>query len=301
MGKKSPPPAPDYTAAADKQAQSSKEVTNMATWANRPEISTPWGQMNWTPSATTDPSTGQNVTKWNMDLQLSPQQQASLDSEFAIQQGRTGAAQDLLGQATDAFKTPMDWSNLPQRGTLGDPNAYRQKAQDAVDQLNAPNLAQRRAATETQLSNQGIGAGSEAYTNKMRDVNDAETRAHLMAIASGRDEAAQMFGQNLQSANFANQNRQQAITEGEYQRSQPLNELNALLTGQQVSQPNMPSFNTAGASQPGQYLTASGMQHSADMDNFNAKQGVTGGMMNGLFSLGNAAMQNGGWASLFAL
>lgn len=301
MGKKSPPPAPDYTAAAEKQAASSEKVTNQQTYANRPNITTPFGSQSWTNSQMTDPATGQPVTQWNMNLQLDPQMQAALDSQQRVDLGRSQGAEGLLGQATDAFKNPMDWNALPGRGSIGDPNTFRQQGTDAIDQLNAPILAQRRAAMETRLSNQGIQAGSEAGTNAMRDVNDAESRAHLMAIGEGRAEAAQMFGQQKDRANFDNQNRQQSIGEEMTQRNQPLNELNALLSGQQVAQPNMPTFNTSSASQPTNYSGAANSQYQSALDGYNAKQGAKTGLMNGLFGLGSAAMGAGGWGGLFSM
>ena len=79
MSKQAPKP-PDYEAAAQAQADSSAEVTNMQTWANRPNQTTPFGSTTWNPSATTDPATGQAVTQWNQNTTLTPQTQAALDS-----------------------------------------------------------------------------------------------------------------------------------------------------------------------------------------------------------------------------
>ena len=84
------------------------------------------------------------------------------------------------------------------------PDQVRRRAQSAVEELHKPELAMRRSMTETQLSNQGLAPGSEAHANSMREVADAESRAQLMAIAAGRDEASQMFGQQLQEGQFEN-------------------------------------------------------------------------------------------------
>ena len=476
MGKKSGPPAPDYTGAANAQAQASKDTAVYNTWADRPNVTTPWGSQTWTNQTTTDPTTGQKVTQWNQNISLSPQEQASLDSQFAVQQGRSQAAQEMLGQATQSLQRPMDWGGMPARagnisapnqlsslnfdaapanssfsnqyglptdssvartsfsnqyglpgdssvartsfsnqyqlptdtsvanrafsfgGNLqygvGDPNGYRQRAQDAVSALQQPMLEQRRKQTEQQLANQGLAVGSEAYTNAMRDVNDAETRAGLMAIDAGRQEAAQQFGQNLQAgqfnnntvgqayqqalgqanfenqaqqqefanqlglnqigyqqalgqANFENQaqqqefanqmglnqagyqqamgqagfenqaqqqmfsnlmaraqagdqqamqllqmqmqaggfnnnNRTSAIAEAQQQRQMPLNELNALLTGQQVQMPNMPGFASAARAQAPDLMGATSAQYDASLNNYNARQGF----MNNMTQLG---------------
>lgn len=238
MGKKSAPPPPDYAGAAATQAAASQDIANQTNYANRPNVTTPWGSQTWTTNESIDPATGKKVTQWNSNLELTPEQQAALDSQQQIQQGRSGAAEDLLGQVGQNFSNPMDWSTLPSRsGNISAPGAsdefsgssfnfgdapgrqtmqtslnggsgdYRQRAQDAVTQLQAPGLKQRRENTQARLLNQGIGEGSEAWSNAMRDVDDAESRAGLMAISEGRNESSQAFGQDLSAGQFGNQAR----------------------------------------------------------------------------------------------
>src|SRR5262245_5260053 len=86
------PPPPDYSGAAKEQAQSSKEVTNMQTWANRPQINTPWGSQSWETEAVVDPATGQPVTKWTQNTALSPEGAAAQQAQADITQGRSEAA-----------------------------------------------------------------------------------------------------------------------------------------------------------------------------------------------------------------
>lgn len=441
-GKSDPPPAPDYVGAANAQAKSSQEATQQQTWANRPTISTPWGTSSWTPSQQTDPSTGQSVTSWANNIQLAPEQQAALNAQMQIQQGRSQGAQTLLDQSVGAFQQPMDWQGLPQRadqisgnaplsqvaqggpmqqsvraqqmqrgfaqpqqatqggvdpasiqGSLnGNAQDYRQRAQDAITELQRPDLEHSRQMMDTQLANQGITRGSEAYDEAQRHQGDTEARAGLQAIAEGRNESQLMFGQDLsagqfgnqaqqqdyaqqmgqaglantlnqqqfaqglargqfsnesaqaayqqmlssgqfrnqaeaqrfqqdmasaqqgdqqamqrlqmqmQAGNFNNQNRQQALAEEQMRRSQPLNELNALLTGQQVSSPQMPSFTNSTKSDTAQYLPAAQSQYGAAMDAFNANQASSAGLTSGLFSLGSAAMGSPtGWGGLFSM
>ena len=462
MGSKKAPQAPDYTAAANAQAQSSRENTASQAYANRPTINTPWGQQSWETSEQVDPATGQKVTGWTQNLTLSPQQQQALDGQMAVQQGRTEGAQTLLGQAVGNFQTPMDWNSMPQRagqlqsgqlgqGPQGDPRVanfngggnpqapvrnlgqlqnsggdpsmvnrqgpqqgpiqgqlsnsagdWRQTAQNAVWDLQKPMLDEQQAGLETQLANQGLARGGEAWNREMRGMGDARARAQLQAIDSGRQEAGQLFNQdmmagqfannaqgqqfnqNLQGMNFENQaaqqefnnrtgnaqlnnnamlmggqfannaqqqefnnrrsnaefqntayqqqfqntqqqamqrdnramqqmqmemqagnfnnaNRQQAIGEEQMRRGQSLNELNALLTGQQVNMPQMPSFNTSGRADTTNLMGAAQNQYSAQLDAANARNGGSAGLMNGLFSLGGAAMQSGGWGGLFSM
>lgn len=294
---------------------------------------------------------------WHQNISLDPKAQQALDAQQDIQMGRSRAAGTLLDQATAGFRTPANWDNLPgragnidpsrmdtsmgrsafgfgdvgpgqsmQKSLNGDAAAYRQRAQDAVDELQRPQLERTRAAAQTRLSNQGFADDSEAAKSDMRDVSDNESRAHLMAIAAGRDEAQQMFGQDLSEANlgnsarstefnedlqrgqfqnqrqgqdsqeiagrfaadnsaraqdtnnqvnafgFNNTNRQQAITEMAQKRGMSLNELNALLTGQQVNMPQMPGAPnaSAGRGDGANYTGAATSQYGAANDQANA-------------------------------
>jgi hypothetical protein len=66
-----------------------------------------------------------------------------------------------------------------------------------------------------------------------------------------------------------------------------LNEINAILNGQQIGMPNMPAFNTANRSETAQYNNAAQSQGQYDLDAFNAQQA---GMNSLLSGAGSAAM-----------
>lgn len=333
MGKKSAPPPPDYKGAAQETAQGNQENTAAQTWANRPNVTTPWGGQTWESTSTIDPSTGKPVTQWDTNITLTPEQQQALDSQQRVQMGLSQGAEGLLGQATDAFGQPRDWDALPERGgnvsagpltksvglqkgLNGGSDEYRARAQAAVEELQRPGLERSRAALDTQLANQGITRGSEAYDDAMRQQSDSEARARLQAIDSGRAESQMQFGQDLSSmeagnkatmdeAGFGNNaqgqslqqaiqaggynttNRSSAIGEDQQRRSSVLNELNALLNGQQVQNPNQPQFNQAGKSAGADYSGAMSGQYGAQMDQFNAEQQNRSSTQQGL---GTAAM-----------
>jgi hypothetical protein len=100
----------------------------------------------------------------------------------------------------------------------------------------------------------------------------------------------QNFQQMLQEQEFQQRLRQQAIAEQQTARVQPLNELNALLTGQQVGTPQMPSFNTAGLAQTPNLLRAADMGYQADLGQYNAMLANQQAQRQGLFgALGAAA------------
>ena len=97
---------------------------------------------------------------------------------------------------------------------------------------------------------------------------------------------AQNYSQALQGSQYANQIRQQQMAELMQQRGFSLNEINALLSGQQVAQPQMPNFTPAAAATP-----APVYQAGVDQGNANAAANP----MNGLMGL--AGTVAGGYAS----
>ena len=249
---------------------------------------------------------------WETQINLSPDQQAALDAQQRITMGRSNAAETLLGQANSAFQQPMDYGALPklssdssgspiQRTLTNTAGGWREKGQSAIEQLMAPQLAQRRGAMESRLANQGITMGSPAWEAAMRSQGDTETRAGLSAIDSGRLESDSLFSKDLQSGQFANsaqqqgfdqssQARQRAMAEMLQRRGQPLNELNALLSGQQVGMPQMPSFNPGGLAQAPNFSGAAQNQYGAALDASNASNASTTGAMNGAMGLASLFM-----------
>lgn len=222
----------------------------------------------------------------------------------------------------DVNRQPIQMSMT---NTAGD---WRQKGQQAALDFMNPLQTERTSALETQLANMGITRGSEAWNREMRANQDQNTRDQLQAFTAGQSEANMLFNQDLQSGQFRNnaqqqdyaqqvgldqlgaqlaqsqvgtgvqagsfnqQLRQQQIAEMLQQRIQPLNELNALLTGQQVGMPSMPSFTSATKAETPNILGATQMGYNASMDAYNAQQAGLTGAMNGLFSLGSAYLMS---------
>lgn len=239
--------APDYRGAAQEQSAASKEIATQQTWANRPELTTPWGTQTWSTTAGTDPATGQPVNQWSSDITLTPDQQAALDDQMAIQSGRSEAAKTLLGQATSAFQTPFNWEGLPKTpGSIGE---AQQGAFEKMSAMLEPGRSREKLALETRLANMGLPNSSEAYGTEMERLGDKNTREDLSlmaaALSEGRaDTAAQ---QGLRTAGIAEEAQRRGMT---------LNELNALLTGQQVNMPQMPNVPGASAGQAPNLLGA---------------------------------------------
>lgn len=287
MGKKSTPAPPDYTAAAEQTAQGNLELVNAQTEANRPDQYTPWGSSTWEQSPEGD---------WTNTISLTPEQQASLDSQMGIGQQRSDLAAGMFDRVGEEFSGPMNWDDFQAMQTeLGTGDEARQSAIDnmygqATSRLD-PQWEQKREQQAAQLRNQGLRPGDEAYDTQMAnlamDENDAYNQAQFSAIQAGGAEGSRVFGMNERSAAFGNTGRQAQIAEEMQRRGFTLNEINAILSGQQIGMPSMPGFNTAERSQAADYMGAAQNQYSADMDAFSADQAAMNSMMSGA---GSAAM-----------
>ncbi len=93
----------------------------------------------------------------------------------------------------------------------------------------------------------------------------------------------QNFGQAMQGSQYANMIRQQQIAEEAQRRGMSLNEMNALLSGQQVSTPTMPNFTAASQAQPAPIF-----QGAVNQGNFN--QMGQQSLFSGLTGIGSAAI-----------
>jgi hypothetical protein len=309
MGKKSND-SPDYAGLAREQGIANEAVTTAQTYANRPTQYTPWGSTSWSNNSVIDPSTGKPVTSWTQTQSLTPELQAILDKEIAIQGGRSDVANNLTSRMKTEFASPMDWSNLSPMGEavgerdIGDPNAWRQRSTDAMysQAMNRldPAFADKRAAMEIKLRNQGLNPEDAAYQAQFKGLGEQETDARNNAlwssIGAGRDESNAMFNQQaqrssqgfsqaMQGSQYANQIRQQQIAEAMQKRGFSLNEINALMSGQQVQTPNMPNFTPATAAQ-----AAPIYQAGVDQGNYNSASNPMSGL------LGLAGTIGGGYA-----
>jgi hypothetical protein len=230
---------------------------------NHPSVTTPWGSMQWSPVEYKDAS-GDTQQRWEGTVNLSPQQQAALNDQFAIQAGRSDLASQLLGRAGADVSQGFNWESL---GAMPSGEAARQQAIDAAYNQAAsrldPQWSQREEATRSQLLNQGFNMGDQGYARALEDFgrqrNDAYTSAMNSAIGQGTQAGQVAFQQGLQG-------RQQAIGEGQQRQYSGLNALNALMSGQQVGMPNFPGMNMTGAN----YLGAAQAQAPYDAANMQA-------------------------------
>jgi hypothetical protein len=300
MGK-SAPKAPNYEKAAEAQAQSSKEVTEQQSWANRPDQYTPWGQQTWQNQSVWDPTTNQNINRWTQNTTLTPESQRSLNAELGLQAGRSELGASLLPRAQDEFGQSMDWSKFdPMGASVKGGSGYNKQAGDAIYQQWAdralPEQDRQTEQTRTRLYNMGLKEGDDAYDQEMRKLGeqqgDAMRQATYQSTIGSGQEASRMQGQDLAASGFDTQRRQQQIAEEMSKRGFSLNEINAIISGQQVAMPQMPGFQNASRAEGTQNLAAAQMTGQAELDRFNAQQAATQGMMSGVGSMA------GGFAGL---
>ncbi len=290
-GKGDAPPPPDYVGAAREQAEADKYATVQQMYYNRPTVSTPFGGETWQYGTAQDPATGQLVTTAQQQSYLTPEAQEALSAQLRVQAARSGFAEDLLGRVQEGFAEPFDPSQFgTYQGLQTDPGSIREQAFGRLTELAAPGREQQRARLETQLANQGITQGSEAYNNAMRQLADQEMRQDLQMMGAAGGEAQQMQQMDIAAQNYANNLRQMQMAEALQQRGLSLNELNALLTGQQVQAPQMPGFVQAGKAAAPDLLAATQMQGQHELDIFNTEQASRDAFTSGLMSMGSSAM-----------
>ena len=248
-GGKGQPAAPDYTGAAVAQGESAKQNTAYQTAANRPNINTPWGQQTWDSAAGTDAATGDPVTNWTQNITLNPEQQAAQDAQMRIQSGRSGLAEGLMGQVGQATASPFDWASMPKVGNL---DQAQQGAYSKLSAMLQPGRQQQEESMHNRLLASGMAEGNEGWNRAGMGLQNQWTQEdksmQAQAMAEGRADIGLQQGQ-----------RTQAIAEEAQKRGMSLNELNALLTGQQVSMPAGMSGapgSTAGVAAATSYMAA---------------------------------------------
>lgn len=163
----------------------------------------------------------------------------------------------------------------------------RQSAErfNALDQ--SGNEMQRLFGMQMQTANTGFNQNLQGAQFQNQALGQAA------ALDQGRmaaQNAAMGQQQNLNQGFVDQQNRvrQQAIAEQMQRRGMSLNEMNALLSGQQVNMPQMPSFNPAGRAETPNILGATQMGYDAQLGAYNAQQAGFGNLLGAGAQLGSA-------------
>ena len=284
MGKPTPsaPKATDPSQVAQAQTASNLNTAFGQSVLNNTNQVTPAGSLTYTKNEPTDVM-GTAIPSWTATTTLSPEQQKIYDSQTSV----TGKTYDLANQYADriseATKDPYSYNSLPAAPTYNED--YRKQQLAAIEQRNQPQMDRDRANLEQRLADQGVGLTDPAYTSAMdkysRGVNDFRLGADVQA----GNAAAQQFGLEATT-------RDRAIQEMSNLRSQPINEVSALLGTGGVQNPsfvNTPQTQVAPTDVVGAYATSAAQDQARYQQQLSQQNATTGG----LFGLGGTVLGAG--------
>lgn len=238
--------SPDYVGAANATAAGNLQAAKYATVANRANQINPYGSLTWQKGAT-------DFDPWTQTINFSPEGQKLFDLQNQGNQAYAQAANQGFQNIKGLFENPnIDESKLaamPQNAGMTSQQAMLSRLQPTI-QREQDSLAQR-------LANQGITLGSDAYNREMNLQGQRENDRYLQAAAKG-------IGLDMNA-------RQQGLNE-QYQRmQQPLNMINALRSGSQVTAPQFGSYAQQATTSGPDLNSAAKNQYGASWDiaNFN--------------------------------
>lgn len=257
----STPKAPDPMATAQAQSGMNRDTAVSQQLTNMVDQNNPWGSVDYSQNGTTGytDSSGQYVTipQFTQTTTLSPEQQAIFDKSQGAQSNIAGIAQDQSAKLGEYLNDPFEFKNQDAADW----------SYDLASSRILPQQQQAEEALRTRLTNQGLRPGTAAWNSEMTRMTQGNTDQMNQLALTGRSQA---FGEALAG------------------RNQPINEITALLSGSQVSNPAQMSGATPQASVGGvDYTGLVNQQYQSELASSNA-------MMGGLFglagSLGGAAM-----------
>ncbi len=257
------PPSPTETAAASTGTNVNTAIANA--WLGNVSENTPDGSTSIDQTGSydwVDDYTGQtySVPTFTRNTTLSPDQQDIADQTNDARLGLASLANSQTGFLQDYLNQPVNLDNEATESRLFELGSRR------LD----PMFDRQNEALRTRLANQGIKAGSDAYSRELGIQREGQNDAYNQLLLSGRGQAVQ-----------------EALTE----RNQPINEITSLMSGSQVNQPNF-----IGASMPAVPTTdVAGLINSNYDQRMNAWQQNNANrqnMIGGLFSMGSAFLSD---------
>ena len=294
MGKDSPspPPAPDYAGAAEKQGVANIESARASAKLSNPNMYTPYGTQ---------------LVSYDGDIPtvrqtLTPTAQKTLEAQQNVQYSLANLGQLGANTAADVLNKPFSFdgpdvqTSLDLSGIAKMPVNAGTTGQEAIMSRLNPSLAKLRTSTETNLINQGLRPGTEAYNNAAKllgeQENDALTQAVLQGINLDMGANAQGFNQALQSGEFGNTAIQQALAQAIQKRQMPLNEITALMSGSQIQNPQFGGYQGSTVTPP-PIFQAEQNKGMFDSNTYNQQIAEANAATAGMYSLGGAALKYG--------
>ena len=258
MGKPKAPKAPDPKETAIAQAAANRSTAITQQDLNMVNQYNPWGSVVYDKVGSRkhfDEMSGKwiETPTYSQTTNLSPEQQAIFDQSQAAELNLAGLASEQSAKLKEYLGTPFEFNN--------------RDAETWAYDLASPRILQQQAQNEEQirsvLANKGLREGSAAWNSEMQRMTNANSDQLNQLALTGRS---------------------QAFSEALAQRNQPINEITALLSGSQVSNPAQmgapsPQANVGGVN----YTELVSDKYKADMQNY--QNGI-----NGLFKLGTSAL-----------
>lgn len=228
--------APDPNNTANAQTGQNVNSAIMQSILNNVGVNSPYGSSSFNQTGSTNVG-GYNIPQFSQNISLSPAQQQILNNQQRAQTSLTGGAtQNLanqinsntnsgtygLGNYSQNLQNSANQGGIATRfnqgqqvqGQVNTPEMSQaiHDAQDAAYNQQAaylqPQQAQKQSQLDSSLAQQGITQGSNAYNNAQsensRNNTFANQQAQNAAVLAGQQEQNTLYGQALQSGEFAN-------------------------------------------------------------------------------------------------
>lgn len=233
---------------------------------------------------------GTEAYGWDMDQfqrGVNDQRIAALLAGDTEQQNLFNNAMSLRNQGTGEALAAGNFANNAADQSFNQGLAAGNFANSAANQefnqsLSAGNFANTAANQEF---NQSLAAGN--FSNA---VSDAMFNQQMAQAGFNNTAQQQEYNQMLNSASLSNSARTQGLQEAEFLRTEPLNILNALRTGNQASIPTFGNVGTGVGITPAPIYSATQDAYNSALQNYNIQAQQYGGLLGGLASLGGAAI-----------
>lgn len=249
------------------------------------------------------PTTAEGLSGWTRTTSLGDSEQRQKDQRDYVAESLGNTAKNLAGQIPSTRFDLSGLSNVDEYQELGSfmqPDAYsadadkvEQATYDRLQNLMRPQREERNRALENRLAVMGHAAGGEAYGLEQdrygRLSNEQDLNAALEAVRAGRGEQSRMFGQELagrqqltteQLSKLGAQRQERGAQTSErlLERSQPFNELAAILQGS-------PAIQAPTSAAPAQYQVAPPDIQGLIQNQYNTKAGNQASKKGGATSL----------------
>lgn len=228
---------------------------------------------------------------------LTPEAQAALESQQRVQRALSGLGEKGIEIAKEKLGMPFQYTGPEIQTGLGDvgqmPVSPGMTTQQAIMARLQPQLQQQRSQLNTELINQGLRPGTEAYNTAMQQQsqreNDLLSQAALQGVGTDIAAQNQRFNQALQAGQFGNVAAQQRLQQELGLYNQPLNQIAALMSGGQIQMPAFQGYQGSNVA-PAPIMQAGQLAAQDAMNIYNAQQSAQNANTSGLYGLGAAGL-----------